>query len=55
MTEVQEARLRENGYFLYQGCHFKPVRQFTEKDGDFFEKTRRLRRDDRTWHDGSGL
>ena len=46
LTETQEERLRENGYFLYQGYHFKPVRQFTEKDGDFFEKTRRLRRDD---------
>lgn len=46
LTAAQEERLRENGYFLYQGCHFKPVRQFTEKDGDFFEKTRRLRRDD---------
>lgn len=51
LTETQEERLREKfltemGYFLYQGCHFKPVRQFTEKDGDFFEKTRRLRRDD---------
>lgn len=38
MTEVQEARLRENGYFLYQGCHFKPVRQFTEMDGDFLKR-----------------
>lgn len=46
LTETQEKRLRENGYFLYQGCHFKPVRQFTEKDGDFFEKTKRLKRDD---------
>lgn len=46
LTETQEERLRENGYFLYQGYHFKPVRQFTEKDGDFFEKTRRLRRVD---------
>ena len=43
LTETQEERLRENGYFLYQGFHFKPIRQFTEKDGDFFEKTRRLR------------
>ncbi len=38
LTETQEKRLRENGYFLYQGCYFKPVRQFTEKDGDFFER-----------------
>ena len=45
MTEVQEARLRENGYFLYQGCHFKPVRQFTKAEGDFYDITRRLRRD----------
>lgn len=45
MTKAQEARLLENGYFLYQGFHFRPVRQFTEKDGDFFDKTRRLKRD----------
>lgn len=51
MTETQEERLRENslrekGYFLYQGCHFKPVRKFTEKDGDFNKIVRRLKRED---------
>ena len=34
LTETQEERLRENGYFLYQGCHFKPVRQFEKNEGE---------------------
>lgn len=45
LTEEQEKRLAENGYFLYQGFHFKPAGQFTEKDGDFFDITKRLKRD----------
>lgn len=45
MTKKQEIRLQEKGYFLYQGYHFMPVRQFTEKEGDFFEITKRLKRD----------
>lgn len=44
MTEEQEERLRESGYFLYQGYHFKPVRQFTEEE-NFWEVTDRLCRD----------
>ena len=44
MTETQEERLRENGYFLYQGYHFKPLRQFTEEES-FWEVTGHLRRD----------
>ncbi len=46
LTETQEKRLRENGYFLYQGLHFKPLRQFEKNEGDFFDITRRLKRDD---------
>lgn len=46
MTQEQEMRLRENGYFVYQGYHFKPLRQFAESEGDFFDITRRLKRDD---------
>lgn len=46
MTEEMEKRLCESGYFKYQGYHFKPLRQFTQKDGDFFDITRRLKRDD---------
>lgn len=45
LTEAQKAWLFENGYFSYQGVHFKPVRRFTEKDGDFYEVTKRLKRD----------
>lgn len=45
LTEEQEKRLAENGYFLYQGFHFKPAGQFTEKDGNFFDITKRLKRD----------
>lgn len=45
MTEEQEARLRKSGYFLYQGYHFKPMRKFTEKDGDFYNRARRLKHD----------
>lgn len=45
LTETQEERLRENGYFLYQGCHFKPVRQFTEEE-NFWEVTGHIRRDE---------
>lgn len=45
LTEEQEKRLAENGYFLYQGFHFKPAGKFTEKDGDFFAITKRLKRD----------
>lgn len=44
LTETQEKRLRENGYFLYQGYHFKPLRQFTEEE-NFWEVTDHLRRD----------
>ena len=43
LTETQEKRLRENGYFLYQGYHFKPLRQFTEEE-NFWEVTDHLRR-----------
>lgn len=45
MTEEMEERLCESGYFKSQGYHFKPLRQFTEKDGDFYDITRRLKRD----------
>lgn len=45
LTEEQEKRLAENGYFKYQGFHFKPAGKFTEKDGDFFDITKRLKRD----------
>ncbi len=31
--------------FLYGGKHFMPVRKFENKDGDFYEITRRLRLD----------
>lgn len=44
LTEAQEKRLRENGYFFYQGYHFKPLRQFTEEE-NFWVVTDRLRRD----------
>lgn len=44
MTQEQEARLIENGYFSYQGYHFKPVRKFTEKE-NFWEVTDHLCRD----------
>ncbi len=43
-TKTQEAELHENGYFLYQGYHFKPLRQFTEQE-DFFTITRHLKHD----------
>jgi len=45
LTEEMEKRLCESGYFKYQGYHFKPLRQFTKKDGDFYDIARRLRRD----------
>lgn len=44
MTEEQEKRLCENGYFSYQGYHFKPLRQFRAEE-NFGEITARLRRD----------
>lgn len=31
--------------FAYGGKHFVPVRKFEKKDGDFYQITRRLRRD----------
>ena len=45
MTAEKERVLIEKGYFFYQGNHFKPVGQFQKEDGDFFEITRRLKRD----------
>ncbi len=31
--------------FEYGGYHFYPLRKFDKNDGDFFDKTRRLRED----------
>ena len=45
MTLERERRLAENGYFLYQGYHFKLLGQFPKGEGDFFEITKRLKRD----------
>ena len=45
MTPERERMLAENGYFLYQGYHFKPSGQFPKEEGNFFEITKRLKRD----------
>ena len=45
LTEEQEKRLCEDGYFLYHGYHFKPLRRFTTKEDDFFKITSRLKYD----------
>ena len=34
-----------NRFFAYGGKHFVPVRKFEKKDGDFYQITRRLKRD----------
>ena len=35
----------QQSIFEYGGKHFAPVRKFKKKDGDFYQITRRLRRD----------
>ena len=45
-SEEQEQVLRERGYFIYQGFHFKPNGQFPAKENTFYQIVKRLRRDD---------
>ena len=35
----------DNRAFAYGGKHFVPVRKFEKRDGDFYQITRRLKRD----------
>lgn len=46
LTEEQERQLRERGYFLYQGFHFKPNGQFPKQENTLYKIVRHLKRDD---------